>query len=196
MSDDHKTSTGSDALPPEILKVAWELWGQTDETHYLPVEGRSMLPLLREGDRVLIAHSRSIRVGDIVVLQSMDELVTHRVLEIRNTNSGERVLLTKGDHVSSMDPPVPETKILGRVVAIRRGPKRMCLDTPAQFSIGHAIAALMRLQAELYRSASDKKTGVISYPAIIAEKSLSRILLWMGYFSVRVTQLVLSRWTE
>ncbi len=42
-----------------------------------------MLPLLRDGDQVLVSHIRDqVQLGDIVVFQRGDTLIAHRVLRI------------------------------------------------------------------------------------------------------------------
>jgi signal peptidase len=70
------------------------------------VKGRSMLPLLREGDIVFIIRCKpdEIKVGDIIVYKSKIEgkLIIHRVINILYSN-GEYYYITKGDNNAIMD---------------------------------------------------------------------------------------------
>ncbi len=97
-----------------------------------------MQPMLIEGDLVLVAPSRDVMVGDVIVYRRQEELVTHRLLEIEFAASGERILHAKGDHVLSMDAPIPDAELIGRVVSIRRGSRNQNLDTfaPARRLVG------------------------------------------------------------
>lgn len=54
------------------------------------VRGRSMLPTLVEGDRLLIDHCRSPQSGDLVVARFQDgTLSVKRAAEPRSTRTGE-----------------------------------------------------------------------------------------------------------
>lgn len=130
-------------IPPDTLKAALDLWGQAGESHYIPVRGMSMLPLLRDGDHLLLAHgNRDIRRGDIVVFQRSDGLIAHRVLQVLESENG-RALVTKGDHLSTPDPQISTEELLGRVLAVRRGERQMRLDTRAWRRAGEIIAWVM-----------------------------------------------------
>jgi hypothetical protein len=53
------------------------------------VRGRSMLPTLREGDRLLVRHRGPVRTGSLVVARSADGALTvKRAVEERRTASG------------------------------------------------------------------------------------------------------------
>lgn len=83
----------------------------------LSVISDSMAPLVRRGDAVWVAPAEPavLRHGDVIVVQREDELVTHRLVAVR-----DEMWFTKGDSVSSLDPPVNTDAILGRVVAVER----------------------------------------------------------------------------
>lgn len=150
---------GRAPLPPDALKTALELWGQAGEAHYLPVRGMSMLPLLRDGDYLLLAHgNRDIRRGDIVVFQRPDGLIAHRVLQILDRESG-RALLTKGDYVSGIDPQIAAEELLGRVLAVRRGERQMRLDTRVWRRAGEVIAWVLLAETWLFRQLTGARDG-------------------------------------
>ena len=52
--------------------------------------GRSMLPTLREGDRLLVSHGAPVGAGDLVVARFADgTLAVKRAVERRTTRTGE-----------------------------------------------------------------------------------------------------------
>lgn len=137
-------------IPPETLHAALELWEQTGEVHWIPVRGTSMLPMLRQGDQLLVAHgSREMRLGDIVVFRRSDGLIAHRVLRVLS-QPGKLILRTKGDHVLALDPILDEDLLMGRVLRIRRGERMLGLDTRLWRWLGRWVAMIMWAQAGLY----------------------------------------------
>lgn len=101
---------------PKLVSATTELWKNSGVQHWIPVAGNSMLPILRPGDSVQVAHGqKSIFRGDIVVFRQNGGLVIHRVLAVRG-----KFLLTKGDNRLRPDPPVPSAAVLGKVAARRR----------------------------------------------------------------------------
>ncbi len=92
------------------------------------VKGRSMFPLLREGDIVFIVRCKpdEIRAGDIIVYKSRIEnkLIIHRVINIVYSN-GEYYYITKGDNNAIIDIGefdrnlgVNQKRVVGKVLSI------------------------------------------------------------------------------
>jgi signal peptidase I len=107
-----------------------EVWQQSDELHWLPVRGSSMLPLLRDGDRILVSHQLSgVQRGDILVFQQVDGLVAHRVVSITRGPGNRRVYRTKGDNCTTFDAPLSAAEALGLVDVISRDGKEYDLTT-------------------------------------------------------------------
>jgi nickel-type superoxide dismutase maturation protease len=83
------------------------------------VSGPSMLPTLRSGDRLLVARTRHIRSGDIVVVRdprSWSNLVCKRVV-----SADSHHIVVRGDNPdASTDSrafgPVPTEWVVGRVI--------------------------------------------------------------------------------
>ncbi len=82
------------------------------------VSGVSMRPTLKAGDVVIIeaVSPREIEVGDVILFKGSNVHVLHRVIEI-NPNAGELEFITQGDGLSTIDDPVSETQIEGKMVA-------------------------------------------------------------------------------
>jgi len=89
---------------------------------HLKVAGTSMLPSLWPGDilKVCPVNIADVPAGDVVVFSRNSFLVTHRVI----CNSGS-TLITRGDSLTSADPPVSGEELLGRVVSIHRAGRRV-----------------------------------------------------------------------
>lgn len=88
----------------------------------IKVKGRSMLPILRDGDTLTIAPIdwARIKVGDIVLYANRkNEWITHRVVR-KAVNS----LMTGADSKSFLDSPIiKKENVLGRVVKVDTGSK-------------------------------------------------------------------------
>jgi signal peptidase I len=150
--------------PPDgrTLEAALAAWKQSGGEHLIPIGGRSMLPLIRDGDRVLVRHGQTeVRRGDIVVFRQGDQLIAHRVLRICQGDTGrdtgrdaghdtDLIFITKGDNVLHLDRPLPGSKILGRVLAVRRGNQHLSLNTAGWRLAGWLIAAGMLPAATVY----------------------------------------------
>ncbi len=68
----------------------------------------SMEPELSVNDLVIIRETDEVQVGDIIVFQSGEILVIHRVIEI-----DEDTIITKGDANNMADSPITKTDIKG-----------------------------------------------------------------------------------
>jgi len=80
------------------------------------VAGTSMLPLIRPGD-VLLVRSLDILLvepDDVVLFTEGARLFAHRVVRVERRGSGS-VLITRGDMHDHDDPPVTESRFLGRI---------------------------------------------------------------------------------
>ncbi|WP_347273584.1 signal peptidase I [Candidatus Kuenenia sp.] len=126
-------------ISDEVLHAIVNVWDQTNERFAIPIVGRSMYPLIREGDNVLVECGYSqIRRGDIIAFRSENKLIVHRVLTISEKGTGFS-FITKGDNVPHADPVVSHSEIIGKVSAIKRGEKMLSLDTFAGRSTGWLI---------------------------------------------------------
>jgi len=88
-------------------------------------KGLSMAPFIRDGDIVVIAplNEARVRLGDILVFihPSQGKLAIHRLIKKRGA-----LCLIKGDNVSFFDGWVERGGILGRVISIQRGARKVC----------------------------------------------------------------------
>jgi len=121
-----------------------------------PVRGNSMRPLFRDGDSALVQRDRhSIRVGDIVVYRSREQLFAHRVLRV----AGEgRHYVCKGDAREVCDRRVLAQAVLGRVVARIRDGRQVRLDSAFYALLNPLLALISPYTSPAYRIAA-----IVSY---------------------------------
>lgn len=86
--------------------------------------GRSMAPLIRDGDVLTVepATLAAVRVGDVVLHRLGGQLAAHRVVGRRRTARGY-ALETRGDALSAAPDLAWEEDLLGRVIARERDGK-------------------------------------------------------------------------
>ncbi|MEM1639222.1 MAG: signal peptidase I [Desulfurococcaceae archaeon] len=101
--------------------------GLVNEPIVAVVKGKSMLPLLREGDIVFITRVKpsEINIGDVVVYKTpMGTLIIHRVIGIVVENN-KYYYVTKGDNNPAPDflyfvngKGIPYERIVGKVIEL------------------------------------------------------------------------------
>jgi len=152
----------SRSLTPDMLDSLLDLWGETGRMQWLAVSGRSMLPLIRDGDQVLVEfRPRVLGPGDVIVFRRDEQLVAHRVIRLMGEGD-QSFIAAKGDNVAAFDPPCPFQDVVGRVHASRsRGCERQ-LGTRIWRTVGQAVAWLTSLLAWAYsgRQTSFANRGV------------------------------------
>ena len=110
--------------PPDAENGADAVWLELARAHLAAgrtlvaqVSGLSMWPLVKPGQRVVIAPDRHVKVGDLALVVLGRALVLHRVVSI-----GPDTITTKGDAVARPDPQIAASDVLGRVDGGRSGP--------------------------------------------------------------------------
>lgn len=101
------------------------------KTITLRVSGKSMLPLIKQGDYIRIEKCApgALAIGDIITFKKDGIYFTHRVLWILKKGNGIR-LITKGDNEIDVDPLVSSNHIVGKAVAIKRTNRTLDLESP------------------------------------------------------------------
>jgi hypothetical protein len=176
-----------------VLTAALSVWGQAGRKHTIPITGRSMLPLIQDGDHVQVTHDLSdVQRGDVVVFQQGGKLIAHRVLHMRKEGS-EALCITKGDSVPCFDAPVRAHEIIGRVVAVSRGNRCVSLDTPAWRKLGWLIAVGTLPGATLYSWARTQKRHLRGSLPYRATRLLHWSILAPTWLSLKVIQSI-TKW--
>lgn len=118
--------------PGDVTQLAHEVLRRGGIVR-VPTFGCSMHPLIRAGDMIHVqpVGPTSFGVGDIVVYESGCRMIAHRVVR-RWEENGCQLLLTKGDAFDGCDPPVPISRLMGKVMLVERGRERIRLETRLQ----------------------------------------------------------------
>jgi signal peptidase I len=161
-----------------------------------------MLPLIQNGDQVLVAHGTAgIRRGDVVVFRQEGQMVAHRVLRIvrKPHKVSETVslplttFLMKGDNNFQVDPPVQGDEIVGRVVLIKRGNATIAVDTFAWRVAGRCIALGTLVRLLLYRRGASLKRRLLGAQANFVTKMIHRFMLAGSSLMLSLVNRLLSR---
>ena len=139
-------------IRPSIVIAALDLLQRTHGRSRIQISGYSMMPLLRPGDAVVVAHTQVVRVGDIIVRRSDAGLIVHRVIRISQADEGQVHILTKGDATLTVDPPATPEDIIGRVIALERG-RYIALDSGVWRRLGWLMAKYSCFLTWLYQIA-------------------------------------------
>lgn len=139
------------AIPEHVLQAALAFWREQRRIQWWQVTGRSMQPLLREGDELQVQHcSQALRPGDIAVFRLRGQWVAHRVVRIVGVFP-HRWVTARGDNAAGDDPAIQEDAVAGRALALRRGADTIRLDTRMWRIYGLAFVARARFGAGLRR---------------------------------------------
>lgn len=78
--------------------------GVTDSTAYaLEITGDSMLPLYREGDRVVVSPAASLRRGDRVIVKTADGQVMAKIMQRQTARTVELASLNPAHETRTLD---------------------------------------------------------------------------------------------
>jgi signal peptidase I len=125
LTDDHGNASLEMAcgLAGEIVRTFGEV--------RLRVFGTSMVPSIHPGDLLTIQRAglTEISPGEVVLFLQKGRLFVHRVVDRRAAGTGadfgESCLITRGDRLRHDDPPVTSPELLGRVIGIERGNRKV-----------------------------------------------------------------------
>ena len=113
-----------------ILHLGEELLNEGFELQ-ITLGGYSMSPYLRNGETVIIKKEsfNSLKIGDIIVFRSINKMIAHRIIAIRNINQ-HKTLITKGDSLIYFDKTITEERYIGKIKEFYRKNKSIKIDTP------------------------------------------------------------------
>lgn len=101
----------------DVAKLASAITRQSCRLR-LRVHGTSMEPAIRAGDLVEVAPTAPERLGpDDIVMIGGERPLIHRVVRVDLTSG---VLITRGDALSSEDPPAQLADVIGKVIRVDR----------------------------------------------------------------------------
>lgn len=111
-----------------ISQALMEIWDKVNKTHLVQTYGTSMLPLIKEGSKVIIQYIRpvDIKVGDIIAFRRSINLVLHRVIG-KHTFNGKVYFIEKGDDTFDTTI-ISEDVVIGKAVQMKAGNATIRLD--------------------------------------------------------------------
>lgn len=122
--------------------AARQVMSETGDRAWIEMTGHTMFPVLRPGDRLLIAlDNAGLQPGDIAVYRRRGVLVAHRLLCAGRRLDGPCWLI-QGDNANKADAPVGDDEIVGRAVAVERDGDQWSLMAPGWRLLGRWMASL------------------------------------------------------
>jgi len=130
----------------------------------LPVAGDSMTPTLQPGDRIVVAPFLGLPApGQIVVARAAAGVVAHRLASVE-MRDGRRLYRTQGDAENGLDAGVRREALIGRVVEVIRGGRRLAVDD----SPWARRRALFRLALRRRRPRLVRRAAILAAGAALA----------------------------
>jgi signal peptidase I len=137
---------------PDLIKSAVAFWSEAGKQNLIPVSGRSMLPVLQEGDFLLVDHTlQNVKPGHILVYRRGEDLIAHRIYRIQSSSDGRPIFLTKGDNSIQADKPVMNSEIIGTATAVYRKESCHSCHHPLMKLIGFVIAVMTRWEVSVFK---------------------------------------------
>ena len=89
--------------------------------------GTSMHPTIRHGDLITVepVASSNLKRGDIILYRLRNDFIAHRLVNIEERNGCGLTFFLRGDASTTCDAPVKPTQVLGKVVLLERGQRRI-----------------------------------------------------------------------
>lgn len=119
----------------EVVKEGGEMW--------IVTTGRSMLPTIAPGDRVLLGAPKDMRKGEIILAEVNGKPLLHRIV-----SSSGGMIVTRGDSCETEDPVMPRTCVVARALAVENDAVVSSLSPSLRFG-GGAFARFARSRARL-----------------------------------------------
>ena len=152
-----------------LLPVVASRLGQ-DAVFESAIRGSSMYPAIPRFSRlrVQVPGTRSPEPGDVLYFLANDGFMVHRVVRQVSAGSGERFFLTIGDNCLAPDPPVPEERVLGIVIAVETASGRRPPGPACPGSVFHRFA----------RAISVPITYVVSRASVTGAAKVASLFRW------------------
>lgn len=162
MKEEHDVwAKGQDGWKSPFHKLLFDI-AQKGINLKIPVWGYCMSPFIRHGDVVIIKpmNEAEVSIGDIVVFLYRHRMFVHRLIS-KYQKKGKTVLLTKGDSFPHFDQPISPEDVLGKVVAIDRGKRKINLDNAFGRITNLFLAKISPFSPWIYPVLRKTKHGVL-----------------------------------
>lgn len=135
----------------ELMPLVRDALGRGQRVR-MTVTGTSMWPFLRDGDVVELEPAGTLRVGDVVLVETARDGTAHYVLH-RVVRVGEGTFFLRGDAQADAEGPFTSADVLGRVTAASRHGRVRALDRGVWRVAGRLWLGIHPLGRDLFRLA-------------------------------------------
>ena len=144
-----------------ICKSVIELWREAGKKCRREVSGTSMMPIIRDGNKVIIVytHPKNIKLGDLIVFRSFENIVTHRVIGMHYIKC-HKFFIEKGDFFFNSSI-VAEEDVIGKVIAIENTDGIIDLDNRLWRLVSYTIVLYTHLTHPLVKGLQFAKRNLI-----------------------------------
>ena len=167
-------------LSEQYLKTVLDIWRERGEQSICSISGNCMFPIIKDGDTLVIEYgNENLRVGDVVVFGSPDEIYVHRVVRIYHRD-GKEIFLLKADQHLAFHQPVTRDQILGKVIEARNTNKHLYLDSIFWKCMNYILSLRSYTAGRCSEGNSDFWKGMSSIFALrtkLLPKSCSTVLI-------------------
>lgn len=117
-------------------------------------QGNSMNPILTNGDQILVktVSLQDLRLGDIIVYKSKDQLIAHRFLYHNFGRNNIMEIVAKADNSSERDSLSSSDCLLGKVIEINRKGKPQNLENNFWRIVSYLIGAVSLLEMVIFET--------------------------------------------
>ncbi len=118
--------------------------------------GTSMHPTIRHGDLITVepVEPSNLKRGDIILYRLQNGFIAHRLVNIEERNGCGLTFTLRGDASTTCDAPVKPEQVLGKVVRLERGHRRI-----------DPYSRIVRLWCMLYLWLARLRRGVFHQPS-------------------------------
>ena len=134
----------------------------------------SMRPSILPGDSMTVrsVDSNDLLCGDILLIESEDEWIIHRLLALRPLNE-EIYAITRGDNADNLDQPVPIKRILGKVTEIRRDNRDVPIPPVPAYNNVHEAVLLASFPSMVYPFSLSRNSSTDGHAEGVASSALA-----------------------
>jgi hypothetical protein len=183
-ADGAVTREGPD-LSRSLARGLLALWAREGKWAEIPLAGASMAPLIPDGSTLTVRFGRQgLSPGDVVLYNSEQHLVAHRVLRLGRGGRRWGHLKVKGDPLRYGEAVwIPVEDVVGRVIAARRPDGTGILLNGAAGRAANRLAAALGgvaapLEGRLRSLAGGRRRSLRAVPALLG--FLDPIYRWGG----------------
>ena len=145
------------------------------------VTSNSMDPMISKDDSILVERCdlNTLQRGDMIVIQAGNELVVHRYLGV-DQNS----LITKGDRLVSIDPPVTQADYTGIVIKIKKAGCSLDTGAPIFRIVNRLLGFLGWMEYSSGRASSSRISGLTGFSRLWRSSKIVMVFAFIKAYTL------------